>query len=155
MTNPTSQPNRPPQMLVVEVPNVGRFVFRRRTIGDEIRIGALYEERLGGVAAPTPSLDLLVSAFATLRVLCADHPPGWEPHLLEQVDALAEPNRTSLMIQVYGALSAREDEFRPEAHKRVQKAGPGDGADRRVPVPEKVQPSADGSPLSGDDAGGD
>lgn len=37
------------RVFTVDVPGVGSFTFRRRTLGDDIRIMALYDAMLGGV----------------------------------------------------------------------------------------------------------
>lgn len=57
------------RVFTVDVPGVGSFTFRRRTLGDDIRIMALYDAMLGGVTEPSALLDSLATAIATLRTL--------------------------------------------------------------------------------------
>lgn len=131
------------RVFTVDVPGIGAFTFRRRTLGDDIRIMALYDAMLGGVAQPSALLDSLATAVSTLRVLATTWPSdAWHPERLAQMDVL-EDDRTSELLQVFGALSAREDEFRPPQKRRFQAPRPEEGEQPRDVVPPPLPPAAD------------
>lgn len=131
------------RVFTVEVPGIGTFTFRRRTLGDDIRIMALYDGMLGGVAQPSALLDSLATAVATLRTLAVAWPSeAWQPDRLAQMDVLAD-DRTAALLQVFGALSAREDEFRPAAQRRFQAPREDAGPQPGDVVPPAIQPAAD------------
>ncbi len=135
-------PAPPSRTFRLDVPGVGAFAFRRRTLGDEIAIASRYDALVGEVTNPSPLLDSLASAAATLRVLTVEAPIGWGPGELLDMDLLDE-DRTGDLLRVYGALCAREDEFRPPEKRRFTKARPGHVPDAGGVVPPEVRPPAD------------
>lgn len=139
-----SSPSLPPKTFTVTVEGIGDFAFRRRTIGDDIKIAVAYERLTGGIGpSPMSFLDHIASALATYRVLAASWPsPEWAPELVEQMDTLAD-NRTADLARIFGAFSAREDEFRPAAKRRSEEAGKGEGGQPGDVVQAKIQPTAD------------
>lgn len=141
-----------PRTFTIDVPNIGTFTFRRRTIGDSITIQARYDTLLAGCEAPSSYLDLIASALATYRTLAVSWPPGWEPEKVAQMDAV-EDDRITELVTIYGALSAREDEFRPPAKRRFQKMGEGRGEQPGSLVPAEIQPAADRPQVPERDAG--
>lgn len=64
----------------VEVPEIGRFAFRRRTMGDECRILAMADRLIGddGVAHSERAWNLAY-LLAALSVLTEQAPDGWDP----------------------------------------------------------------------------
>ena len=92
----------------VIVDEVGRFVFGKRTMGDELAIHREYSEILQGVEHPTQMLEILASWLSTLRVLTVVAPAGWD---LDDLDPLDEKTFTK-MKAVFEALSTKELSFR-------------------------------------------
>jgi hypothetical protein len=136
-------PSPLPATFTLDMPDLGKFTFRRRTIGDDLRIMADYDRLTGGLENPSQLLDSLATALATYKVLAAGWPsPEWAPLRVEQMDTLAD-DRTAALLSLFGALSAREDEFRPEAKRRFKAAGPGPSEEPGGVVPPEIQPSAD------------
>lgn len=131
-----------PRIIALDVSGVGAFTFRRRTLGDDIAIMARYDAMLGGIAQPSPLLDSLATAVATYRTLALSFPKGWEPEKIAEMDVLGD-DRTADLLRVFGALSAREDEFRPPEKRRFQAAREGEGEQPRGVVPAEIQPPAD------------
>lgn len=62
--------------FAVEVPELGTFVFRRRTISDNFWIDG-EATRLTGGPVDDPLLGLAAKAYATLLRLLVEAPPGW------------------------------------------------------------------------------
>lgn len=130
------------RIIALPIPGIGDFTFRRRTLGDDITIMARYDAMLGGVAQPSPLLDSLATAVATYRTLALSWPKGWEPEAIAEMDVLGD-DRTSDLLRVFGALSAREDEFRPPAKRRFKATGEAAGEQPAGVVPPEIQPPAD------------
>jgi hypothetical protein len=126
----------------VTVENIGAFTFRSRSIGDEIKIMAAYDALLGGLANPSSYLDSVASALSTYQVLAVAWPTGWAPAEVAQMDAKKD-DRIGDLLRVFGALSLREDQFRPEAARRFKSAGQGNGEQPGGVVPPPLQPTAD------------
>lgn len=94
----------------IEAPGLGAFVFRRRTMRDQVRIEAEALRILGG---PTEDRDLhhVALAMATLLVLQVQAPDGWDVEALDPLDQ-AEAGK---LWQVYGRLRTAEESFRAGA----------------------------------------
>lgn len=122
----------------LEVPGVGAFIFRRRVLRDEFRIGAEYSRLTEGVEAPSQWLDLFATAYATLKVLTVEHPDGW---VLDDM-APDDPDTYRRIMEVFGALRAAEARFRPANGKGGQTDGAGDGRDSGPVVSPPLQPAA-------------
>lgn len=129
------------RIITLPVPGIGDFTFRRRTLGDDITIMTRYDAMLGGIAQPSPLLDSLATAVATYRTLALSWPKGWDPEKIAEMDVLAE-DRTADLLRVFGALSAREDEFRPPEKRRFQAPREADGGQPGSVVPAEIQPPA-------------
>lgn len=128
--------------FTIDVPGIGKFTFRRRTIRDDIAIAARWETLLGGITSPSVYLDSLASAVATYEALAVAYPEGWEPATVAEMDAVMDDRITELRT-VYGALCAREDEFRPVEKRRLQAAGQSPEQDAGGVVPQEVSAAAD------------
>ncbi|RVT91415.1 hypothetical protein EOD42_22430 [Rhodovarius crocodyli] len=126
----------------VKVDGIGAFTFRRRTIGDEIKIQAAYDEMVGGLAEPSSYLDSLATAMATYTVLANTWPGGWAPAEVKEMDAVMD-DRIKDLLRVHGAFCLREDVFRPEGQRRFKALGQGSVADAGSVVPPQVQPAAE------------
>jgi len=129
-------------IIPVPVDGIGTFSFRRRTIGDEIKIQAAYDAMVGGLAEPSSYLDSLATAVSTYTVLANSWPEGWAPSEVHEMDAVMSDRITDL-IRVHGALCLREDEFRPEGKKRFKAPGQGAVGDTGSVVPPQIQPAAE------------
>lgn len=103
----------------IEVPGVGNFIFRRRVMRDEFRIGAEYSRLTEGVETPVQWLDLIAAATSTLKVLTVEAPSGWD---IEAMDPEDDATYAKIM-EVYGALRAAEARFRGERGAAGQAGG--------------------------------
>jgi hypothetical protein len=132
-----------PATFTVDMPDLGKFTFRRRNLGDDLRIMADYDRITGGLESPSSLLDSLATALATYKVLAAAWPSAeWAPLRVEKMDTLAD-DRTAQLLSLFGALSAREDEFRPAAKRRFAAPGPGPSEEPGDVVPPEIQPPAE------------
>lgn len=96
-----------PDDFDVTVPEVGRFVFGRRKMKDEIDIQREYARMLDGVP-PTEWLALVCGWVAALSVLTVSAPPGWN---LDEMDPLDNDTYAKL-ARVHQALVDKERSFR-------------------------------------------
>lgn len=120
----------------VAVPDVGDFVFGKRTMRDEISTQVEYARVLDGVS-PTPWLEAVVGAIADLSVLTVKAPDGWDIDAMEPHD----PETYAKLIAVHRGLLEKERHFRGAAAKTDQAGGQGAVGDDRVSVPAPVQPA--------------
>ncbi len=97
----------PSRTFPLDVPDVGRFVFRRRRLIEQIRIEAEVDKVLSGEAA-SKELENALFAYLTLQVLTVSAPDGWD---LEEIDPL-DAAHTDRMWKVWGALRDQEAAFR-------------------------------------------
>ena len=91
----------------VEIPGVGKFVFRRRKMRDQIAIEA-ETLRITGGETESDNLRRAASSLATLGILTVEAPKGWD---LEMVDPL-DTDAIAEVLKVFGGLRSAEDEFR-------------------------------------------
>lgn len=132
-----------PATFTLNVDGVGTFTFHRRTMREEMRIAAEHSRITEGVDKPTPYLELVSTWMATLKVLTAKPPEGWDIDNMDPLDG-----DTYVRLQsVFSALRAKEGSFRGQPASGGQAAGPADVQDAGVRVPPAVQPGADGSPI--------
>ena len=117
----------------VSVPDVGDFVFARRTMRDEIQSQVEYARMIDGVQ-PTPWLEAVCGAMSDLSVLTVKAPEGWDIEAMEPHDT----ETYTKLIAVHRGLLEKERTFRSGAGKSVEAKGAGEGADDRVPVPASV-----------------
>lgn len=91
----------------VEVEGVGRFVFHKRRIADQVRIEADAQRMTGG---PIDDVDLqnVAIAAATLKALAVEAPEGWDVDALDPLDRAD----TEKLWGVYRALREAEGRFR-------------------------------------------
>jgi hypothetical protein len=103
-------------------------------MGTQMKIAAEFSRLTEGVKTPTPYLEQTSDCLATLRVLIASAPEGWNVDELDPLDA----DSYLQMLRVHGALRAREDGFRRKPKQASPASGPDDAADAAILVPEKV-----------------
>jgi len=117
----------------VTVPDVGDFVFGKRTMRDEISTQVEYARFLDGVS-PTPWLEAVVGAIADLTVLTVKAPDGWDIEAMEPHD----PVTYAKLIAVHRGLLEKERHFRGATGKGSEAPGAESGGDNRVQVPPPV-----------------
>lgn len=105
-----------PHKITVE--GIGEFAFRRRTLGDQMRIEGDSDRMLGGPVSD-PGLRGISLALATLGRLTEMAPEGWD---IEAVDPLDE-NAVARILKVHEALRAAEDEFRRQRREARTRMG--------------------------------
>lgn len=112
---------RPPKPsdFRVTVPDVGDFVFAKRSMRDEIQAQVEYARMIDGVT-PTPWLEAVCGAMADLTVLTVKAPDGWDVETMDPHDA----DTFAKLIAVHRGLREKEISFRPGAAK----AGEADGS---------------------------
>ena len=94
----------------LEVEGVGRFVFRKRRVPDQVRIEAAAIRMTGG-PIDDAELENFCLAYQTLLALTVEAPAGWD---LEEIDPL-DREQTGRMWGAYEALRAEEARFRKGA----------------------------------------
>lgn len=105
----TTKPRSPkPTDFTVDVPDVGRFTFGKRTMADELAIQREYADILQGIDRPTVWLDTMGGWLSALRVLTVSAPDGWD---LDELDPLDEATYAKLSA-VYEGLRNQERLFR-------------------------------------------
>jgi hypothetical protein len=97
-----------PTDFTVSVEGVGRFVFGKRTMADELAIQREYADIIQGVERPTVWLDTMGGWLSALRVLTVSAPDGWD---LDELDPLDEQTYANLN-RVYEELRNQERSFR-------------------------------------------
>lgn len=127
-----ARPHKPTDFRVT-VPDVGDFVFGKRTMRDEIATQVEYARMIDGVA-PTPWLEAVCGAMADLSVLTVRPPEGWDIDAMEPHD----PETYEKLIAVHRGLLEKERTFRRGPAKVDEAVGPGAGQDDRVQVPSSV-----------------
>lgn len=109
--------------FTVDVDGVGRFVFGKRRMADEIKVHVEYS-RLTEAVEPTPWLDSVSTWMSTIKVLVVRAPDGFD---LDELDPLDEASYAKL-FKVYAALVEKEGSFRSRPGEAVQAGGEGSGA---------------------------
>ena len=102
-----------------QIEGVGAFTFRRRTLRDEIKIGAAHERLTEGLESVSEGFRRLTYMLAALSVMTLDSPPGWEPMDLDPLD----PETFTKVGAVYGGLREAEERFRAGAGPVPEGAG--------------------------------
>lgn len=96
--------------FTVDVPEVGRFTFGMRKLGDELEVQKHYSRTLDGDEHPTEWLSTLAGWLATLTVMTVRAPEGWD---IEGMDPTDQETYARL-AQVYTAFVEKERSFRRE-----------------------------------------
>lgn len=108
--------------LTTTIEGIGQFTFKRRTMRDEIAIGAA-QERLTEGQDVSEGFRRLTYMLAALEVLTIEAPDTWD---LMRMDPLA-PDAFERIGLVYGGLREAEDRFRSGASGQPQGSGPDPG----------------------------
>lgn len=109
-----------PTDFTVDVENVGRFVFAKRTMRDEINIQVEFARIVQGVE-PTAWLKAVGGWLSTLRVLTVFAPEGWD---LDELDPL-EDEVYAKLYAVHTALVEKERSFRRKPEQGSEGASAG------------------------------
>ena len=132
-----------PATFVVNVPDLGAFEIKRRTLKVQMQIHAELNRLTEG--APLASLSDwymdLCGLVAELKVLIVSSPEGWS-----MADADPFEDGYEQMRTVYRAIRAQEDSFRLKA-KDHQAASAGTGQEPAMVVSGSVSATAERSPV--------
>ena len=121
----------------VPVEGVGRFVFGRRKMADEIKIQVEYAKMIDGAPA-TDWLALVAGWISALKVLTVRAPEGWD---VDEMDPL-DDDTYAKMAKVHAALADQERSFRRKPAQGGEVSREGNGNNSGVLVPPAVQPAA-------------
>lgn len=102
----------------VDVEGVGRFVFGRRRMADEMKIHVEYA-RLTEAVEPTPWLDSVATWLSTLKIMTVVAPPEFA---IEDMDPLDDETYKKLG-RVYSALAEKEGSFRRDKNQASEAGG--------------------------------
>ena len=107
--------------FTVDVEDVGRFTFGRRSMRDEVALQVEYAKLIDG-AEPTEWLATVCGWLAAFKVLIVRAPEGWD---IEEMDPL-DQSTYAKMSRVYSALRLKEQSFRrsPSGGSESNGAGP-------------------------------
>jgi hypothetical protein len=104
----------PPKTLEpVDVEGVGRFVFRKRRVPDQVKIQVEYQEAKGEAQMLPEWMWDALNAWCALKVLTVQAPPGWD---LDEIDP-SDGEQTGRLVAVWEALREAEKRFRAGAGK--------------------------------------
>jgi len=105
----------------ITIDGIGTFMFARRNMRDQFRIQAEYARLTEGVSPIPVDLDIAAQAVSCLNVLTVSAPETWD---ISAMDPLEEESYAKI-LQVYGAVRAREESFRRGDKKDGAPAGQG------------------------------
>lgn len=105
----------------VDVEGVGRFVFAKRTMRDELRIAAEYSRLTEGVETPTEFLSTIAGWISTLKALEVEAPHGWD---IDDMDPFEDESHQKI-FKVYAELRVKEGSFRKAKNPGSEGNGPG------------------------------
>jgi hypothetical protein len=128
---------RTPARFTVDVPDIGTFTFRRRTMQDQLLIQAEFAKLSAGIE--DLASRMAAEALATLPRIVEQAPPGFD---LAELDPL-DPEDWAKLGAIYGGLRDAEVKFRGGAAPERQAMGPGDGGHGGVPVAPPLRPATD------------
>lgn len=120
----------------VDVENIGRFIFGRRTMRDVFLIRSEYNRLSNGnYTEDGLAVDLGAWAVATISVLMVSAPTTFD---LDKVDPLTDDTWEEKTAEVFTALRAMELSFRPNSGKASEKARESPSEQPPVAIPETV-----------------
>ena len=128
-----------PNTYVVNVPEIGTFEIRKRTLGVQMKIHAELNRLTEGAPLSTLSdwfIDLC-GLVAELKGLIIKAPDGWSMDDLDPLDDGYDRLRA-----VYRAIRVQEDSFRTDA-KRPQAPSAGSGEQPAMVVSGSLPPAAE------------
>jgi len=106
----------------IDLPDVGKFRYGRRTYGDRIKIRSKYLTVVEGHGADE-TMNLYGSFVATHEVLCVSCPDGWED--LTDLDLTLPDNVDDKIFDLFSQLKEKEDSFKKGATKSSEATGEG------------------------------
>jgi glutamate synthase domain-containing protein 2 len=132
----------------IPLPNVGTFRYGRRTIGDRLAIRRDYLRYVQELGDEDESLTIYAALIATHDVLCVESPPGWESI------ATLPASKMDAALELGALLKEKEEALAKGAEKSSSEEGAGSGGLSELPMEGALLSAADGSALSGNEAGG-
>ena len=109
----------------VEVPNLGRFNFARRQIGDVFKIRGRYNQLTEGFYDTEGRMaDLVALAYITIQTLLVSGPEGFD---IGALDPLLDDDFDTTLLDIWRALRDKELSFRPQPKEASQAARQGTG----------------------------
>lgn len=128
-----------PNQFTLDVEDIGRFTFRKRTLMMQAAIECEYARLTEGLLLVTPYLEQLAGSLADIRVLMVTGPKGWGVKDLDEMDA-DDPEVLPRLQKVWSALRDKQASFQKPAEPK--EGGQGVGGDDRTLVPPDVPPGA-------------
>ncbi len=123
----------------VDVKDIGRFTFARRSIYDATKIRGRYAAiSCGNYDEHGHAADMVALAMATIEVLAVNVPPSFNLN----PDPLLSDDWDQAFILVFAMLREKERSFRPKLPVEREKAGQGDGELLPAVVPGQVPAGA-------------
>jgi len=114
-----------PTDFYVDTPDIGRFNFARRQIGDVFKIRGRYNQLTEGFYdAEGRMADLVALAYVTIQTLLVSGPEGFD---IDALDPLLDDDFDSKLLVIWRALRDKELSFRPQPKETSQAARPGTG----------------------------
>ena len=111
-----------PADFFIDVPNIGRFNFARRQIGDVFRIRGRYNQLTEGFYdAEGRMADLVALAYVTIQTLLVSGPDGFD---IDALDPLMDDDFDTKLLSIWRALRDKELSFRPQPKEVGQAARP-------------------------------
>jgi len=112
--------------FAVDIDRLGRFIFARRSIGDQFKIRGRYNQVSEGFYDADGNMaDLAALAFLTIQILLVSGPDSFD---LDALDPLVDDEYEHKIFAIWRALRDKERSFRPQPHQGGQESGPGTGA---------------------------
>ena len=109
----------------VEIPDLGRFNFARRQIGDVFKIRGRYNQLTEGFYdAEGRMADLVALAYVTIQVLLVSGPDDFDFNAL---DPLLDDDFDTKLLSIWRALRDKELSFRPKPQETGKAARTGTG----------------------------
>lgn len=132
----------------IELPEVGSFIFGKRTQGDKLAIRRLYYSLAGPEPDPVEDVardyvvDFLAYFYACYAVLVVSCPKGWENAMDLPGEGEEGDLYTKRIYELARLLRDKEESFRSSRQGDGPGGGQGTVNDDRVLGQEKAQPPA-------------
>lgn len=131
--------------FTVDVPGVGTFECRRRTMRVLAAISAEYNRLTEGAQEVSDEFASFCDFLSYLKVMIVSGPEGWDPYEADP----DEPGAMEKFQTVYREVQSAEARFRQRSGGDDQGQGAGAEHVDRVVVSEPVQPAGDGPAVPG------
>ena len=111
--------------FAVDVDQLGRFLFARRSVGDLFKIRGRYNQVTDGhYDADGNMADIAALAFVTIQLLLVGGPDGFD---LDHLDPLVDDDYENKLITIWRALRDKELSFRSGQDKGGKEGRAGTG----------------------------